>query len=62
MWPRSSNRWVDEDVALIEVWNKIDALSPATRQALRNTDKRTEGAQAISHPHRRGAGRSDCGD
>ena len=39
---------VDEDVALIEVWNKIDALSPATRQALRNTDKRTEGVQAIS--------------
>ena len=39
---------VDEDVALIEVWNKIDALSPATQQALRNTDKRTEGVQAIS--------------
>jgi len=39
---------VDEDVALIEVWNKIDALSPATRQALRNTDRRTEGVQAIS--------------
>lgn len=39
---------VDEDVALIEVWNKIDALSPASQQALRNTDKRTEGVQAIS--------------
>ncbi|NHF73740.1 GTPase HflX [Paracoccus xiamenensis] len=39
---------VDEDVALIEVWNKIDALSPATRQALRNADRRTEGVQAIS--------------
>ena len=39
---------MDEDVALIEVWNKIDALSPATQQALRNTDKRTEGVQAIS--------------
>ena len=30
---------VEDDVPLIEVWNKIDALSPATRQALRNTDK-----------------------
>ncbi|MFD1794612.1 GTPase HflX [Paracoccus aurantiacus] len=39
---------VDEDVALIEVWNKIDALSDATRAALRNTDRRTEGVQAIS--------------
>ncbi len=39
---------VDENVALIEVWNKIDALSPATQQALRNTDKRTDGVQAIS--------------
>ena len=39
---------VDEDVALIEVWNKIDALSPATREALRRTDRRTEGVQAIS--------------
>ena len=39
---------VDEDVALIEVWNKIDALSPATREALRRTDQRTEGVQAIS--------------
>ncbi|MFV0408174.1 MAG: GTPase HflX [Paracoccus sp. (in: a-proteobacteria)] len=39
---------VDEDVALIEVWNKIDALSDATREALRRTDQRTEGVQAIS--------------
>ena len=39
---------VDEDVALIEVWNKIDALSATTREALRRTDKRTEGVQAIS--------------
>jgi len=39
---------IDEDVALIEVWNKIDALSDATRAALRNTDRRTEGVQAIS--------------
>ncbi|MDO5642546.1 MAG: GTPase HflX [Paracoccus sp. (in: a-proteobacteria)] len=39
---------VDEDVALIEVWNKIDALSDTTREALRRTDQRTEGVQAIS--------------
>ncbi|MDO5605929.1 MAG: GTPase HflX [Paracoccus sp. (in: a-proteobacteria)] len=39
---------VEEDVALIEVWNKIDALSDATRTALRNTDRRTEGVQAVS--------------
>ena len=39
---------VDEDVALIEVWNKIDSLSAATRTALRRTDQRTEGVQAIS--------------
>ena len=39
---------VDEDVALIEVWNKIDALSPETRAALRRTDSRTEGVQAVS--------------
>ncbi|WBU64535.1 GTPase HflX [Paracoccus aerodenitrificans] len=39
---------VDEDVALIEVWNKIDALSEATQTALRRTDSRTEGVQAIS--------------
>ncbi|AUH33872.1 GTPase HflX [Paracoccus tegillarcae] len=39
---------VDEDVALIEVWNKIDALSADTRAALRRTDSRTEGVQAVS--------------
>ncbi|WP_028716643.1 GTPase HflX [Paracoccus sp. J39] len=39
---------VEEDVPLIEVWNKIDALSPETRAALRRTDARTAGVQAIS--------------
>ncbi len=39
---------VDEDVALIEVWNKIDALSADTRTALRRTDARTQGIQAVS--------------
>ncbi|AGT07692.1 GTPase HflX [Paracoccus aminophilus] len=39
---------VDEDVALIEVWNKIDALGPETRAALLRTDARTEGVQAVS--------------
>ncbi|MFV0292416.1 MAG: GTPase HflX [Paracoccus sp. (in: a-proteobacteria)] len=39
---------VDEDVALIEVWNKVDALSAAMQQALQRTDQRTEGVQAIS--------------
>ena len=39
---------VDEDVPLIEVWNKIDALGPETRAALRRTDARTEGVQAVS--------------
>ena len=39
---------VEDDVPLIEVWNKIDALSLETRQALRRTDARTEGVQAIS--------------
>ncbi|WBU57224.1 GTPase HflX [Paracoccus sediminicola] len=39
---------VAEDVALIEVWNKIDALTPATQQALRRADQRTEGVQAVS--------------
>ncbi|MDS9466035.1 GTPase HflX [Paracoccus sp. MBLB3053] len=39
---------VEEDVPLIEVWNKIDALSPEIRDALRRTDARTEGVQAIS--------------
>jgi GTP-binding protein HflX len=39
---------VEEDVPLIEVWNKIDALSPETRAALQRTDARTQGVQAIS--------------
>ena len=39
---------VEDDVALIEVWNKIDALSPETRAALRRTDARTDGVQAVS--------------
>lgn len=42
------NLGVDEDVAAIEVWNKIDALGPETRAALRRTDARTEGVQAVS--------------
>jgi GTP-binding protein HflX len=39
---------VEDDVPLIEVWTKIDALSAETRAALRRTDARTEGVQAIS--------------
>ncbi|WP_134724372.1 GTPase HflX [Paracoccus luteus] len=39
---------VDEDVALIEVWNKIDALSDDTRAALRRTDSRRADVQAVS--------------
>lgn len=39
---------VEEDVPLIEVWNKIDALSPEIRTALQRTDARTQGVQAIS--------------
>lgn len=39
---------VDEDVRLIEVWNKIDMLSPQTRAALQVQDARTEGVHAIS--------------
>ncbi|MEZ5883755.1 MAG: GTPase HflX [Paracoccaceae bacterium] len=39
---------VDEDVALIEVWNKIDALSPATREAILATDARRGDVQAVS--------------
>ena len=39
---------VDEDVALIEVWNKIDALSPESRAALRRTDARRADVQAVS--------------
>ena len=39
---------VDEDVALIEVWNKIDALSDDTRAALRRQDARRADVQAVS--------------
>ncbi|MDO5620424.1 MAG: GTPase HflX [Paracoccus sp. (in: a-proteobacteria)] len=39
---------VDETVTMIEVWNKIDMLSDDTRAALRRTDARTEGVQAVS--------------
>ncbi|ARJ69641.1 GTPase HflX [Paracoccus contaminans] len=39
---------VDEDVALIEVWNKIDALSAETRAALRRQDARRADVQAVS--------------
>lgn len=39
---------VDEDVALIEVWNKIDALGPETRAALLAQDARREEVQAVS--------------
>lgn len=42
------NLGVAEDVELIEVWNKIDSLSRETRAALRRTDARTEGVQAVS--------------
>jgi GTPase len=39
---------VDEGVPLIEVWNKIDLLSPETRAALTVQDARTPGIQAVS--------------
>lgn len=39
---------VEDDVPLIEVWNKIDALSEDTRAALRRKDARTDGVQAVS--------------
>ena len=39
---------VADDVALVEVWNKIDALSPETRAALRRTDRRHDAIQAVS--------------
>jgi len=39
---------VAEDVALIEVWNKIDALSEATRAGLLAQDARREDVQAVS--------------
>lgn len=39
---------VDDDVALIEVWNKIDALSAETRAALQATDARRSDVTAVS--------------
>ena len=39
---------VDEDVALIEVWNKIDALRPETRAALQVQDARRADVAAVS--------------
>jgi len=39
---------VDDDVALIEVWNKIDCLSPETRAALLVQDARRGDVQAVS--------------
>lgn len=39
---------VDEDVPLVEVWNKIDALGPALREALLVQDARRSDVQAVS--------------
>ena len=39
---------VDDDVALIEVWNKIDCLRPETRDALLVQDARRGDVQAVS--------------
>ncbi|RWR07781.1 GTPase HflX [Paenirhodobacter populi] len=39
---------VSEDVPLIEVWNKIDALSSASREALLVADARRSEVQAVS--------------
>ncbi len=39
---------VDDDVALIEVWNKIDCLRPETREALLVQDARRGDVQAVS--------------
>ncbi len=39
---------VDEDVALFEVWNKIDLLGPESRRALLAQDARTPGVHAVS--------------
>lgn len=39
---------VEDDVPLIEVWNKIDALSPDIRAALRRTDARHDDIQSVS--------------
>ncbi|MCE5972207.1 GTPase HflX [Sinirhodobacter sp. WL0062] len=39
---------VEEDVPLLEVWNKIDALSPQMREALLVQDARRSDIQAVS--------------
>jgi len=39
---------VEEDVPVLEVWNKIDLLSEDTRRALLVQDARTPGIQAVS--------------
>lgn len=39
---------VADDVALVEVWNKIDALSAETRAALRRSDSRHDSIQSVS--------------
>ncbi|MRX51533.1 GTPase HflX [Paracoccus sp. S-4012] len=39
---------VEEDVPLIEVWNKIDMLDPAEREAIETTDARRPGVVAVS--------------
>lgn len=39
---------VEEDVPVLEVWNKIDLLSEGTRRALLIQDARTPGIQAVS--------------
>jgi GTP-binding protein HflX len=39
---------VDEDVPVLEVWNKIDLLSPESRHALLVQDARTPGIHAVS--------------
>jgi GTP-binding protein HflX len=39
---------VDDDVPMFEVWNKIDMLSAATREALQVQDARTPGIYATS--------------
>ncbi|MCB2116203.1 MAG: GTPase HflX [Rhodobacteraceae bacterium] len=39
---------VDKDVPVIEVWNKVDLLSPEDQAALRTQDARTSGIQVVS--------------
>ncbi|WP_432617868.1 GTPase HflX [Albidovulum sp.] len=39
---------VDENVPLFEIWNKIDLLAPALREALLVQDARTPGVHAVS--------------